>query len=419
MRLRDMARVALVPLTLLVSITACGTDGSDDPVIPDGGEPEMTLAPQADAWPADELDQAVLALATQGAVAEVVEDEEALAAAEDIGLAGARKAARCRRHDRDGVGVVIDFTDCDHAVGRIRITHRRDDNGPLYLFDFQDDFAYHGVEIRGHLDVRRGNDAGVFSVRSRPDADRRLTLRRRRGDHHVKALLLIAAVIAVKNDVIEVELPRDAARNGLTGDPSWGDSERHLGDRVVELFTGDGERRVLTFSREPGACACPQAGDLQLAGAFEDLELTLRDAVDGLSQDLGRGDIADAVVGAFEGFTFDLTTGVEGRLEASFSGACAEPAVEPRDLGAVRVPVTADNSVCPLPAGASVMARVGAVLDGLGAIENRGVVESRVRRYLESQADEDGCFTIDGPAIDRAVRARLAARLEQGICAAP
>ncbi len=385
---------------------------------------DMLVDLGADAMAAEELELVDLASGALSAFNEVADDEAALNELE-VGLDG---RAPARGAARGGLSRTTSFNagqqrleltynnGTPSVTGDVFISREGTIPNRYFLVDFQNNFQFAGIDIDGQIELERKAGAGSrnFELRVRRATGRLLTMGRTRSNTHYRAILVLtAAVLAIHNDRIELEIQRDA-NSGLTGDLNWTDVDEQLGDRLFQLFTAEGLQEPvgrLVFGRPIGSCVCPRSGPLHVDGLFEELDLEFIDGSDGLATHLSNKRAAAAAVAALRNFVFSFTQSVRAHFCYNFGGGCGVKGVTILSHDAVRVPVRENNPDCQLPSGRALMTRANELLAGVQGLttRRRNAYAGHVRSFLEARDDEQGCMPVDGEH----VKSRLAAKIDE------
>ncbi|OGV89702.1 MAG: hypothetical protein A3K19_00845 [Lentisphaerae bacterium RIFOXYB12_FULL_65_16] len=334
--------------------------------------------------------------------------------------------ASCRTKSYDGVNrrLVLDYTDCaPKATGHVYISRQGPPLHKYYLIDFQDDFQFMGIDIDGQLELERlppGDGIRNWELRVRDGDGRRLTFDRdkHQDERHFKAILVItAAVIAVKTDTFEVDLPRDG-ESGIKGDAAWGSGVVHLGDRLFELFTSEGLTQKLVFNRDVETCICPKAGPLYFAGRFDNVALDFIDSSDGIAGWLDGKFVESRVSDAFRTpnkFKLSFTQSLNATALYTFNSTCGTPALNITEVDNVRVPIDAQDTKCALSGSKNLLQRADDILSTLNpALGNtrKNTHLGWIHDFLMQKADKDGCRAIASDHVKTRVKQRLDDALE-------
>jgi len=200
----------------------------------------------------------------QSAFSELAADEDALDAL-DAALDGLRGPLQSASRGGLSSFRTLDVKLLDRRVelhyshedvsGDVYITREGSLLDKYYVVDFQDNFVFFGLDIDGEIELKRqGLGLRDFDLR----------IRRGRfgfGRGGRRAFLLLVGAIVVKNDVVEVNIPRHAENSGITGGV--------LGERFFQLFTSDQYTEKLTFPRDWSGCPLLDCADRPRRGACQ------------------------------------------------------------------------------------------------------------------------------------------------------
>lgn len=383
----------------------------------------FSVAPEPD-WAPDEQELTAMALEAQSAFNEVAGDEEALADVDShLGSRGGRGASRTGLPGRTANWNIqeqrleLNYDACaPTASGDIFITREGSLPDRYYLVDFQDNFRFHGLAVKGQIELeRKGLAPLTFALRILHNDHRELTVARDRSDRHFKARLLLVATVVVRSDAYEVEIRRDDTRSRITGDPAWGSGLVHLGSRSLVLFTTETSGGILTLPRGDSANPLrPTNGPLYVAGRFLNVIMEYRDTTDSIS---GRLDIfggGSVVVNAFKSFVRRFPWDFNAKLLYQFPVTNGRPALTVSGLPALHVPVLKSENSCSQSVPDDIMSRVDEILQGISSLDNdrRGQLYECVRIFLNGKDDSKGCLVPSTSEVQARVKSQLESRFD-------